>query len=243
MRKKTSVAVCVSVVALLWAAPVLAFGVGGMFSAGSGESKWYRENEVADTVSDYADTGTVGGGVVIDTGKPDGMYFTRLNIGIDDYSMRTGYKQRLTRFSVRSTFRFVLVKKEIFRFWLGPQVGVSYLFGRTGYRAYENDIIPYMNPGIWPLVESYLHNTARYNLAGADAGLVVGFDFDIRQYATVTISGGLRYGAQVGGMAYRNGGVFLNNTLVYSHGLERFVDAGVLFRFDDSRKGMNEVES
>ncbi|OHD63042.1 MAG: hypothetical protein A2176_09495 [Spirochaetes bacterium RBG_13_51_14] len=222
--------------ASLWAAPVLALGVGGNFSAGSGESRWFRKDatRIDDFSSDYEYTTNIGGGLVIDAGKPGSGYFSRFNIGLDRYAMKTGYTQNIARFNFSTTFCFIIAQKDFFKFWLGPQAGLHYLFGSTGYDMYDH------NPRtlfVFAAVPQFLYyfRTAKYNMAGADAGLVIGFDFDIRQYVTISVSLGLKYGASVGGTAFREGGLFRDNYLVYSHGFDRFVDVSVLCRFDDSR--------
>lgn len=236
MLKNHVVCLFVLALALLGAAPVWALSAGGGFSVGSGESKLYRESMANSNYfnSDYENTSSIGGGLVIDAGDPKNAYFTRYIIGLDYHTMETGYTKNITRFNFSTTFCFVVAQKDFFRFWLGPQLGVHYMFGKTRYSMYDHDPALLFVLRTVPQLISY-YRTAKYNMGGADAGLVVGFDFDIKQYVTISVSLGVKYGATVGGIAFRDGGLFKNNYLAYSHGFDRFADIGVLYRFDDSR--------
>jgi hypothetical protein len=234
MLKKHGVRAFLLTLSLLGAAPLWALGVGGGFSVGSGESEWYRKNIANRTQSDYENTSSMGGGLFIDTGKPQSPFATRILIGLDRYSIEPGHDQDVTRFNFSTTFRFIVVRKDIFSFWLGPQIGIHYLFGGTGYNQYDHDLAMLLVASSKPEA-LYIFKNGTYNMGSADAGMVIGFDFDIKELVTISLSGGIKYGASIGSIEYKNNGLYKKCYLIYGHGFDRFADIGVLYRFDESR--------
>ncbi len=243
MSKKTLLLLPVMIVAVFGTVPVMALSVGASFNAGTGESALYHEVPIhkvgskpySNLYKDYGYVPSIGGGLVIDDEKSDGTYIHRYNITMERYSVVKDSRQNLYRFGFINTFCFVLSHNDYYQFWLGPQVGIRYIFGRTSYNFFDNNklldsyIIGQSLPG--PLI-SYLYGKAKYNMAGLDLGIVAGLNVNFKKHTTLSVGGGVRYGATAGGMSFRQGGIFKNNKLVFSHGYEAFLDFSILYRFD-----------
>ena len=222
----------------------MALSVGASINASTGESMLYHEaplsikdqkQKYGYLYKDYGYVSSIGGGLAIDDERSDGNYIHRYNIALDRYSISKGSRQSLYRFSFINTFCFVVSKNDHYKFWLGPQIGVRYLFGKTDYNYFDSNPLPnallftYYFPA--PLL-AYKYGKAKYNLAGLDLGLVAGLNVDIKKYVTLSTSGGIRYGATAGGMSFRNGGLFQKNKIAFSHGYEAFVDFSIMYQFD-----------
>ena len=225
--------------AIFFTAPLWAMAVGGGFSAGSGESTWYRKNIANATINDYENTSSIGGGLVIDTGKPQSSYATRLFIGLDRYAFEPGHDRDLARLNFSTTFRFIPVRKDVFSFWLGPQVGIHYQFGGTGSNQSDHDPLMLLMASGKPAALLAFRN-GTYNMGSAEAGMVIGFDLDIKE-VTISLSGGATYGGTIGCIDYKNFGLYKKTSLIYGHGFDRFANVSVLYRFDDSNS-RNEDE-
>ncbi len=244
MLKKSCYALSVIVLMACGAGPAMALSIGASINASTGESMVYHEipfdtkgrnEKYAFIYQDYGYVSSIGGGLVIDDERADGNYIHRYNITMDRYSISKGSQQVLYRFSFVNTFCFVVSKNDYYKFWLGPQIGVRYLFGKTNYNYFDSNPLPnailysYYIPV--PLL-SYKYGKAKYNLAGLDLGLVAGLNVDLKRYVTLSTSGGIRYGATAGGMSFRNGGLFQKNRIAFSHGYEAFVDFSIMYQLD-----------
>jgi hypothetical protein len=242
------------IILMAWGAgPAMALSIGATINAGTGESMTYNEipgprinyskSHYGYIFQDYGYTPSIGGGLVIDDEKPGGKYIHRYTITLDRYSIVKGSRQDLYRFSFVNTFCFVLSKNEHYKFWLGPQVGVRYIFGRSNYNYYDNNpisqIIPFsvQSPMITYLYAKEQYGKVKYNMAGLDLGIVAGLNVDIQKYVTLSTTGGLRYGATAGGISFRRGGLFQNNKLAFSHGYEGFLDFSILYQFNTREAG------
>lgn len=233
------------ILAVFGTIPAMALSVGASFNAATGESALYNEIPIhrvhskpySNIHKDYGYMPSIGGGLVIDDERPDGTYIHRYNITMERYSIVKDSRQNLYRFGFINTFCFVLSHNDYYQFWLGPQVGIRYIFGRAGYNFFDNNklldsyVLCQSLPG--PLM-SYLYGKAKYNVAGLDLGIVAGLNVNFKKPVTLSVSGGLRYGATAGGMSFRQGGLFDNNKLVFSHGYEAFLDFSILYRFEQS---------
>lgn len=255
MLKKTIGVLSAVVLWAICAEPVMAaLSVGATVNGGSGQSKIYSESvdltglnndRKNPTNKDYAYIPSIGGGLVIDYEKPDGKYIHRYSITLDQYSISKNSRQDLYRFGFTNTFGFVVLKNDYCKFWLGPQIGIRYIFGKTNYYVFDNNrtntfiLQPQLLPYIyWNALYNY--RKATYNMAGLDLGIIAGVNFDIKKYVTLSASGGLRYGATVGGMSFRRGGLFENNKLVYSHGYEGFLEFSILYQFNTRQPDKQE---
>ncbi len=221
-----------------------ALDIGASITAGSGETVWYGENPFLSKVydKDNAYMLNAGGGLVMDYQTPFKNYTNRFNITLDYYAIKTGYTQKLSRFNFDNTFCFSLLKRDFLDLWLGPQIGVHYIFGNTRYDMYEahySNMVLVLAEPIMGYVFKTWYNDAKYNLGSLHLGLVLGINIITSKNIILSISGGLKYSAAAGGIAYRLGGLFQKNYIIYGHGFDRFVDCSRLYRFDSDRSREN----
>ncbi|MBN1495499.1 MAG: hypothetical protein JXA07_01945 [Spirochaetes bacterium] len=232
------------IIAVMSGVSAQALDIGVSMTAGSGEMIWYGENpfhrESHD--KDYAYMLNTGGGLVVDYRTPYKNYTHRFNLTLDYYAINAGYTQKLSRFNFDNTFCFSLLKKNYLDLWLGPQVGVHYIFGKTRYNIcdahYGNTAFVAAVPLMGYILKTW-YNVAKYNMGSLHLGLVLGINIITTKNVILSLSGGLKYSAAVGGIAFRLGGLFQKNYIIYGHGFDRFVDFSILYRFDGGQSPEN----
>jgi hypothetical protein len=227
----------VMLVAILSARYAQALDIGASMTTGSGETVWYGENVMGGGTydKDNAFMLNAGGGLVIDYQTPYEIYTHRFNVSLDYYAINAGYTQKLSRFNFDNTFCFSLLKKDYLNLWLGPQVGVHYIFGNTRYDIYEAHYFNLALVQAEPLMAYVFktwYNNAKYNMGSLNLGLVLGINIITKKNIILSLSGGIKYSAAAGGIAFRLGGLFQKNYTIYGHGFDRFADFSILYRFD-----------
>lgn len=162
------------------------FGVFADFSSGSGEAEWDGGSEWD------IDSDMVAGGFVLDTAPSNESTFNyRLNIGLADQTLEDDYGEDLdaTGFYVENIFGFALIKKENFRWWLGPLVRIGYYSGEAEIEGlvYEAEIdFDYIEFGV---------------------GVVTGLNFKAGQ-VVISPSIGVRYSAFAGEGEFEETGTY-----------------------------------
>lgn len=239
MFKTNCLILSLVLVAAFSARSVQALDIGGSINTGSGEMAWYGQNVMNARVydKDNAYMFNAGGGLVIDYQTPYEIYTHRCNVTLDYYALRAGYTQKLSRFNVDNTFCFSLLKKNYLNLWLGPQVGIHYIFGNTRYDMYEAHYFNMALVMVEPLM-GYCFKTwydeAKYNMGALHLGLVLGLNIITKKNIILSLSGGFKFSAVAGGIAFRLGGLFQKNYVIYGYGFDRFVDFSILYRFDNA---------
>jgi hypothetical protein len=193
-----------------------------------------------------------GAGLVIDTNcSADKLFNYRLAIG--------GYKFVLSRdesiadpanldlmmkFSLLNTFGFGLVRKESFRFWLGPQIGVHTRYFRSNEKL--SDKLIWSIAGTGPPV--YYQNGPD-SMVGASAGLSFGFNFNFIRNITMSIEFGGNYylfhGITNGKTIIANisSMIMANNSMTKDNFMEINASIAILYRIKDSyATGISEMK-
>jgi hypothetical protein len=121
-----------------------------------------------------------GGGFVLDTNcAQDKIINYRLMFGYDRLFSKRFYVTRMNRMSLLNTLGFGIVRTELVRLWLGPQLGFYYLYGSNKYP----DSAIYFS-GYYKI---------EHSLAGISLGASLGLNVNIAEYITISFECGLRY--------------------------------------------------
>jgi hypothetical protein len=196
----------------LWATGIGLYGTGGV-----GASTWTYEGEKMSTTDYFG-----GGGLIIDTAAAkDTLFNYRFTFGYEQYFLRdpetdtTG--KPINRFSISNTFGFGLWRAQNVRFWLGPRVGLHYL--------YKKDSATVLMFFPWPTGIIILPMRVSMDLKaiGLDLMLALGFNFNIGDYTTLFIDVGMGYIGNYNIKISESGHAF---------GIEGM--AGIMFRVDDT---------
>ena len=146
-----------------------------------------------------------GGGIIIDTNcSRDELFNYRLMIGFDKLFTQRYYIKKMTRMNVSNTFGFGVVRTDLIRFWLGPQLSFHYLHGVNNY------------PMRALLKSNYTGNKLEYSAAGIGLGLSLGLNINLENNITLSFEGGMR-----GNIYYGN--MIQDNNLMYSQMIYRYV--------------------
>jgi len=133
----------------------------------------------------------LGGGIVIDTAcASDKIFNFRLYAGFDQ-SCPIEHKEILSRIKSDNIFGFSVFRNDLIRIWIGPNVGLHYLYTRISYLN-NNDIFK-NNSG------SFIYTDYKYRLFNKAFGMPVGISFglniNINDYFTLSfdLSGRLNF--------------------------------------------------
>jgi hypothetical protein len=213
-----------------------AVGLGANVDAGYGHASWSFDNQGIETINRDSACAYVGGGLVFDTAVERNTLFNyRLNLGIDqvsypdfilpEYYFATHFipagDLEMTRYKLVNSFGFGLVRTEGLRFWLGPQLLLSYAQGsettHTSHLGYtytrEDD----------------------FSMAGAGLGLVLGLNINTPGVVTVALEFGARVNVLYGTDDYRAyGGIWDSAVNGFTQvNPEAFLNATLLFRMGE----------
>lgn len=167
---------------LLSASQLSAVGLGVYATASKGSSTWtYHKNEIPDFDID-SDVSKLGLGFVLDTTLAyDSLFNYRLNIGYGKVNIDnegSGSDIEGKNYHLFNTFGFGVLRSELIRLWLGPQIGFGFIRG-------EYDSIP--------AGENNHFTTFFFSI-----GLITGINFNIGEVITLGIDGGYRINRHVG---------------------------------------------
>ena len=196
----------------LWATGIGLYGTGGV-----GATTWtYKDGSVSTTDYFY------GGGLIIDTAvAADTLFNYRFTFGYEQYILKdpdtdtTG--KPINRLSISNTFGFGLVRTEIARFWLGPRLGLHYLFKND-----SGKVLMYL-PGPTGFIIFPVRRSLDLDVIGLDIMLALGCNFNIGDYTTLFIDVGMGYLGNYNVHISETGNAF---------GVEGM--AGIMFRVDDT---------
>jgi hypothetical protein len=195
----------------LWATGIGFYGTGGI-----GVTTWNYRGESFNT-TDYF----YGGGIMIDTAAAkDTLFNYRFTFGYEQYILKDPdsdiTSKPINRFSISNTFGFGVVRTQYFRFWLGPRLGLHYL-----YKNYSATVLMYL-PGATGIVIFPMKTKRDLDAIGLDLMLAFGFNFNIGDYTTLFIDIGAGYLGNYNLKIAEAGHTF---------GIEG--KAGIMFRVDD----------
>jgi hypothetical protein len=182
-----------------------------------------------------------GGGVIIDTncaGK--GIFNNRLSIGWStpvysrDGQIKRDKGSALTSdISLVNTFGFGLVRREYFRFWLGPGLGMHSHYYRYNPKPTENFIYD-ITAHSWEYFP--VRSKTATSLFGVSLGLALGGNINCAHDITLSIEAGARYYFYYGITQYELAmlGPFHIRQNTRDMKFDTFISFAVLYRVNDS---------
>lgn len=117
----------------IYSTQAMAIGKGFYLQLGSGSSSWDLEDSYGFQWSFDADTDHAGVGFVLDTAPAEDRLFNyRFQIGYEQFVRKessTSYKMDMDSLVIDQDFGFGIVRNERIRFWIGPQLRISFSGG------------------------------------------------------------------------------------------------------------------
>ncbi|MBN2160404.1 MAG: hypothetical protein JW807_13500 [Spirochaetes bacterium] len=174
-----------------WTVGIGAYGAGGVSS-----SRWNANSKEASRTSDYF----YGGGLIIDSAVArDVLLNYRFKGGYEKYlfqgfgSVSTG--RPISRVNTSHTFGFGIVRKEKVRFWIGPQLGLGYIWGERKFTDYTI----FVNSSFTGPLYQYVpyRSGVSYKFVSMNLGLELGLNINIGNYVTLFIDCGFGYGVNI----------------------------------------------
>lgn len=222
-----------------------AIGIGGYGMFGYGETM-YSNPVIPFTNYDMHGSYIAGGGLVIDANCSGTKLFNyRIAIGAaQTFSAKKNHwvePGKTTRVQMMNTFGLGIVRRERFRLWIGPQVGITTLYG--SYRCDKNRKFTTTNSkgitSFWPMYIEKL----QYSMMGGSFGLALGMNFNFKKNVTLFIEGSWRYDVYYGMKRqeyyipnpYSSGYLNLSKgswVKAYTDGLN--LSLGIMYRFGES---------
>lgn len=194
-----------------------AFGLGVYGGLSSSTADVTVENSntgIGSTLS--KDAGHKSFGLILDSAvAKDKLYNNRFQIGLDQFTLKPGQgasSYDLKGLVISNDFGFGIVRSEYVRFWIGPELRISFLRGET-----QNSL------GV------ATHDTT---LIGWGIGPVLGLNVNMGKAAALGIKGGYLYNGYYGTGSSKNDALYSN---VYYWVKEKtpFINIGVIFRMGD----------
>jgi hypothetical protein len=183
--KKTLVFLCLLAVVIGFARSAQAAGI-GVYGTGGVALSTLRYHGMSASSTDYF----YGGGIVIDSNvAKDQLFGYRFTAGYEQYVFtdpNSDYSSSpIHRFSMSHTFGFGMARTEMVRFWVGPRIGLHYLYKHdSGYKydAIGADALLALGVNVnagdtftffFDIGFGYMGN---YNINAAEVGNAFGFD-------------------------------------------------------------------
>lgn len=213
------IALCFLFAVIIPATSVWATGIGAYGTGGVAFSTWFYDGTDYGNTTDYF----YGGGLVIDSNAARNTLFGyRFTAGYEQY-ISTDPEYNFTgdpihRVSMTHTFGFGVARTETVRFWIGPRIGLHYLFKKETHSTYE------FFPGFGTF--SIIPQTIEIDLDlfGLDLMLALGVNFNIGQYVTLFLDLGFGY----------IGNYNIDDMKDMGHAFGLDGKAGIMFRVNDT---------
>jgi hypothetical protein len=218
MIKKTAIACLFTIIfsaTSAWAAGIGVYGTGGpVFST------WYINGEKSGGTTDYF----YGGGLVIDSNVAKNIAFGyRFTGGYEQYVLEnpdTGYTgEPIHRISMSHTFGFGAARTDMIRFWVGPRIGLHYLFKSESY--YSLGVYPLFWPPFILILPQ--KRTVDIDAIGLDLLLALGLNINMGDNFTLFFDVGFGYM-----------GNYNINISEMGHAFGLDAKAGIMFRIKDT---------
>ncbi|MBP7738321.1 MAG: hypothetical protein KA369_20270 [Spirochaetes bacterium] len=205
MLQKNILAIAWVALTLFTASRAMAFGIGAYATVGGGGSTYKTTTEdylpnITGTSSDL----TAGAGLILDTTlAQDSLFNYRLKIGGGRNWIDREKHIILARLQMSNIFGFGIIRTDIIRWWIGPQLGGTYSWGDRGKRNYagiakESSEYQALRYGVFSINDINLlapyHDTIReINYGGLNVGLSTGLNINIGSLFTISLETGFKY--------------------------------------------------
>jgi hypothetical protein len=241
---------------LFTASTAMAFGIGAYATVGGGGStfkttkKDYMPN-ITDTSSDL----TAGAGLIFDTNLAYNSIFNyRFKFGGGKYWVDREKEIDMARLHLSNIFGFGLVRAKYVRWWLGPQMGATYSWGKRGERTYIGiakesygyQMLAYGAPSIfdWNIPGPFKDKIRKIDYGGINLGLATGVNINIGKNFTIALETGFKYNLNWGNQ-YRKIytwpiGLYEINSFkekLFVHGWELYGEVAFMFRLSSDNYG------
>jgi hypothetical protein len=247
MNKKYALSFVAGLCMMFAAASAMALGIGAYIDAAGGEThRKVRTGSFEDT-----------GGRLTNYGFRAGLIFDTCVACDNEFSYRfklgggLSWADLLNKIDYNSlhmshTFAFAAVKNDYIKFWIGPQIGLSYSRG-SGDRLFlgTDKVGPLYYFGTTPTPELWhfgvFKERTKYFLYNVNAGPAFGVNLNFGDYVTLALEAGVTYGYTIGRQE-RELYFAVNPLIPYNkfresvadHGIEAYGSAAFLFRFVDT---------
>ncbi len=197
-----------------WAAGIGAYGTGG-----AAFSTWYYDGQKVGNSTDYF----YGGGLIVDSNAARNTLFNyRFTAGYEQYVVSdpdSNYtSDPIHRVGMTHTFGFGIARSQAVRFWIGPRIGLHYLFLNKTFTTWDLDV----GLGYFTLLPR--KTKIDFDILGLDIMLALGLNFNIGQYVTLFLDLGIGY----------VGNYNINDSKDMGHAFGLDGKAGIMFRVNDT---------
>lgn len=194
----------------------MAIGIGGYFDIGAGSTTW--SGDLSGGTTDLVPTG----GLILDTAAAKNKIFNyRLKFG--GGKMLSG-DLKLDKVGMVHTFGLSPsnMRGDEARFFFGPRIGLHYVGGKyMSLDAPDPLMFLFLGPYAWLLSGDKM---VHFDMFRFDLGLVLlGFNFNLGEHATLTFEFGFDYGIMLGG----------DEASITANGIEGFATLGFMYRIND----------
>lgn len=243
------------VIALAYASTAFAAGFGFYGTGGITIDSFGGRGASMSDRRDIISTTPLGGGILIDsTVARDRVFGNRLKIGVERPMALSGYSFEGWRAGARNAFGFGVKRTKNLRFWLGPQIGLHYLWGSSQKTRLAMDMVntpeyfllhppsgfmPWLSSSS-PFYNAILKDRRRYRLAVFEFGFVMGLNVTMGE----TFSLGLEWGGMLQEFAGKRRrvlsealtGIAVNRSrgTGFGTGAEAYMNVAVIFRVKDT---------
>lgn len=193
----------------------------GVYGTSGGGQMYYQKNGSWLKYKSISDTIIFGGGFIADT-NPDGdaAFNYRLTVGYNYQKTNFIVTNGIHRVLVNNVFGISVVRNDLLKVWIGPQIGLGYLWGETHY----HDI------GTNPVPSLYYLKKFRFRLVNFNCGVSIGINFNIGEFITLPFEVGFRFHAYTNFSNKDNGRTVFNGINIM--GPEGYALVGVMYRIN-----------
>ncbi|MBN1534587.1 MAG: hypothetical protein JXA20_18080 [Spirochaetes bacterium] len=243
---------------LLMETGLYAWGFGAYLGGAAGEDSWWYNvsgdaRESIDRLLTSESASTIGGGLVFDTNvTSEDMINYRLSLFYERHStmhclpnttasyhivLNQGRMQvGMNRFGLYNAVGFNLLKTEMLRLWLGPQLGLYYAFGDG-----SGVVTSYVDSTALGISSRLLLYRYRYDYSsfGFSMGPVLGVNVNFGSHYTVFAECAVRFTfthSKVSRSISESNYEYPLGHVINSYGYEGYIALGVLYRLDDDER-------
>lgn len=203
-----------------------AVGIGVYADSGIGYIKWkYGDMYMGKYTFIKPLNYFIGGGLILDTCvSEDKLFNYRLNLGYN--RLIQSHEIKMHQLTWVNTFGFGILRTELIRLWLGPQLGMGYEF--VVYRAESQRDRQRLREG-WPIMRPH-----KFNIVSIHLGLALGANFNFDHGISLAVEGGFKGGTHIIDELIGNGEDISDHRLkLVDFFYEGYVSFGIMFRINE----------